>query len=258
MRGEGFCDSSESFTINYKFIGWITGDGDLIVEGVVTDSIKALIFGGFDIFEFFDIFGYFIHKKIGGIGFDFIGQWHGERNIFGNNFYLVDIAIGDGDNVHTVHVLNFGSTKPDGEDLADIITIFYIITDIIIAVRDNFKTTDNVFKSILESETDDDGCDADAGEHGANVDTKNLKDGKKSHDANECADDVFKHAEIGFVLFVVQDFRVLLFPGFEKPGDDSINNTAKADNNNCPDDAFQEPTFYDVLENVHGYIIAWF
>ena len=113
MACQNFGHDAECGAVDREFIHRVASDCDLVVQAGLCDLREALIFNGFNIVEVADAFGDFGHEEIGGFWFDFVRKWDFEINILRNNLDLIDVAVGDRNDIHCINILDFGGTEID-------------------------------------------------------------------------------------------------------------------------------------------------
>ena len=111
-----------------------------------------------------------------GRGFNAKRKRHIKIDVAGRDFDFVNVAVGNGDDIHAVDVLDFSGAEVDGKDLAEVVVVFDDVADVVIVIGDDFEAAENIFHRVLQGEADNDRSDADAGEHRANIDAEKLKD----------------------------------------------------------------------------------
>ena len=175
----------QNFAVDLEFVGWIASDNELISVGRIADSVNSLVIHSEDVFAAGKLFNDTAHEYLGFGELDFMGEWNRNVKITWIDLNFVDITVGNGDDVHAVDVLDFGSEQADGSDGTDIVAKFNNIADFVIITGYNDKTTDDVFKGILQGKADHDTGDTDAGEHGSDVDAAKLENDENDDDPDE-------------------------------------------------------------------------
>ena len=138
-------DDTEGVATNLKLVRRVASDDNLIVERGGIDLSDSLIGGASDAVMTIEFFDDFLHDLFGFVDFEIIGQRNGDINITRVNLDFINVAIGDGDSIHGVDILNFGSEKTNGGDRADIVTEFDDVTDFVVIIRNDDEATNDIF-----------------------------------------------------------------------------------------------------------------
>ena len=137
--------------------------------------------------EGLDVFCDFLHDGVGGSWFNTKREWDWKIDVAGKNFNLINVTIGDGDDIHSIDILDFGGAKINRNDLTSISVILNHITNVVIIIGNDFKATENIFHGVLQGKTNNDTGDTDASKHRTNIDAKELQNDENDNNSGNRA-----------------------------------------------------------------------